>query len=463
MVDRLTPLDASFLYVEEPTTPMHIGGLAVFAAPEEPLDTALLAELVASRLDLVPRYRQRVRETPGRFAAPVWVDDESFDLGYHVRRTALPRPGNDDQLHELVARVLSRPLDRNRPLWEMYLVEGLSEGRVALVTKTHQALVDGVGAIEIGEVLLDDEPVDLDFERVAATEWIPRRGPSTLHLVADGLGDVVRRPSAVVDAVQHAAADVTRTVGRVAAATGGALHVARTVTRPAASSPLNVEIGQARRFATTRAPFDDFRLLRQQYDATIHDVVLATVTGGLRAWLQMRGEPVTARSTVRALVPVSVNELDDEATLATVVLELPVGEPSPVVRLHQVAYAMRAGLEDRGAVSAQQLAGLAGFAPPTLHAAGARLAAGLSHRMFNLLVTNAPGPQQPRYLAGARLLEAYPVSPLSKGQALSIGVTSYDGQVFAGLFGDRDAMPDLDVLGQCLHDSLDELLETLEP
>jgi WS/DGAT/MGAT family acyltransferase len=175
----------------------------------------------------------------------------------------------------------------------------------------------------------------------------------------------------------------------------------------------------------------------------------------------MRGEAVTSRTTVRALVPVSVNDEDGPGVVATVVLDLPVGEPSPVVRLHQVTYSMRAGLEDHRTVSAHRLAGLAGFAPPTLHAAGARLAAGLSHRMFNLLVTNAPGPQQPRYLAGARLLEAYPVAPLSKGQALSIGVTSYDGTVFFGLFGDRDAMPDLDVLGQCLHDALDELLETL--
>jgi diacylglycerol O-acyltransferase len=176
----------------------------------------------------------------------------------------------------------------------------------------------------------------------------------------------------------------------------------------------------------------------------------------------MRGEPVTGRSTVRALVPVSVNEDNIDTTLATVIVELPVGEPSPVVRLHQVAYAMRAGLEDHRTVSAQRLAGLAGFAPATLHAAGARLAGGLSHRVFNLLVTNAPGPQQPRYLGGARLVEAYPVSPLSKGQALSIGVTSYDGRVFAGLFGDREAMPDLDILAQCLDDALAELLATLD-
>ena len=447
--------------MEETTTPMHIGGLAVFAPPDGRFDTAQLAELVDSRLDLVPRYRQRVREIPGGLAAPVWIDDEGFDLGYHVRRTALPRPGNDAQLHELVARVLSRPLDRSRPLWEMYLVEGLTNGRIALVTKTHQALVDGVGAVEIGEVLFDDGPDDADLEGLG-TEWLPRRGPSTVGLFIDAVGEVVGRPSAVVDTMRHAVADVGRTVGRLGAAAGGALRMARTVARTAPSSPLNVDIGHARRFATTVAPLDDFRRLRLHYDANIHDVVLATVTGGLRAWLQMRGEPVTGRSTVRALVPVSINEDGDETSLASVIVELPVGEPSPVVRLHQVAYAMRAGLEDSRAVSAQRLAGLAGFAPPTLHAAGARVAAGLSHRLFNLLVTNAPGPQQPRYLAGARLLEAYPVSPLSKGQALSVGVTSYDGQVFFGLFGDRDAMPDLDVLGQCLHDALDELLATIE-
>lgn len=459
MVDRLTPLDASFLYLEETATPMHLGGLAVFAPAEGVFDTSRLAELVASRLDLVPRYRQRVRHVPGGIAAPVWVDDENFDLSYHVRRTALPRPGSDAQLHELVARVLSRPLDRERPLWEMYLVEGLGGGRFALVTKTHQALVDGVAAIEVGEVLFDDEPDTV--EPAVEDAWVARRGPSTVALVTDAVGEVVQRPGAVLDTARHAVADVGRTVGRATAAAGGALRMARTVARTAPSSPLNVDIGQARRFASTSVTLDQLRSVRKAYEASVHDIVLALVTGGLRAWLQMRGEAVTSRTTVRALVPVSVNDEDGPGVVATVVLDLPVGEPSPVVRLHQVTYSMRAGLEDHRTVSAHRLAGLAGFAPPTLHAAGARLAAGLSHRMFNLLVTNAPGPQQPRYLAGARLLEAYPVAPLSKGQALSIGVTSYDGTVFFGLFGDRDAMPDLDVLGQCLHDALDELLETL--
>jgi WS/DGAT/MGAT family acyltransferase len=238
--------------------------------------------------------------------------------------------------------------------------------------------------------------------------------------------------------------------------------MASAVARTAPSSPLNVDIGHARRFATTMAPLDEFRKVRAQYDSKIHDVVLAVVTGGLRSWLQMRGEAVTGRSSVRALVPMSIDDHDVSSTVASVIVELPVGEPSPVMRLHQVTYAMRAALSDQRTVRAQRLAGLAGFAPATLHAAGARLAAGLSHRMFNLLVTNAPGPQSARYLAGARLVEAYPVAPLSKGQALSVGITSYDGKVFFGLFGDRDAMGELDVLGQCLNDALEELLEAVD-
>jgi WS/DGAT/MGAT family acyltransferase len=462
VVDRLTPLDASFLYLEEGVTPMHVGGVAVFAAPESPIDTTRLSELVGDRLNLVPRYRQRVRQVPGGLASPVWVDDENFDLSYHVRRTALPRPGTDDQLHELVARVLSRPLDRERPLWEMYLVEGLSGDRIALITKTHQALVDGIAAIEIGEVLFDDAPVPADAGSSSDSVWRPRRGPSTIELLGGAVTEVAHRPSALVESVRHGVADLSRSLGRIGSAAGSALQMATTVARTAPSSPLNVEIGQARRFATTMAPLEDLRKVRAQFDANIHDVVLAVVTGGLRSWLQMRGEAVTGRSSVRALVPMSVDDHDTDSAVVSVIVELPVGEPSPVMRLHQVTYAMRAALTDRRTVRAQRLAGLAGFAPATLHAAGARLAAGLSHRMFNLLVTNAPGPQTARYLAGARLVEAYPVAPLSKGQALSVGVTSYDGTVFFGLFGDRDAMGDLDVLGQCLTDALEELLEAVD-
>ena len=457
MSERLSAIDASFLYMEEASTPMHIGGVAIFKVSEESFDADQLMELVDERLAMVPRYRQRVREVPARLAAPVWTDDETFDLSYHVRRAALPRPGTDEQLHELVARVLSRPLDRGRPLWEIYLVEGLVDDRFAIVTKSHQALVDGISAIEIGEVLFDNAPQPAEAHDAS---WRPAREPSDVRLLTDAVKELAHRPTVLLDVTRKGLSDLGRTFGRLGSAAGGVVRMAQTVARTAPSSPLNVEIGEARRFATTSTDLDLYKRIRKSHGGDVNDVVLAVVTGGLRAWLQTRGEPVTSRSTVRALVPVSINEEDGSDQVTSFVVDLPTGEGSPVVRLHQVSYAMRANLEAQRAVSAERLAGLAGFAPPTLHALGARVASGLSRHVFNLVITNVPGPQEPRYLAGAQLLEAYPVSPLAKGQALSIGVTSYDGRVYFGLFGDRDAMPDLDVLAQCLHDSLDELFET---
>lgn len=456
MTDRLTPLDASFLYMEEGSTPMHVGDVTVFQLPESGFDYDQLFDLIQERLDFVPRYRQRIREVPGHLAAPVWVDDENFDLTYHLRRSALPRPGTDEQLHELVARVLSRPLDRARPLWETYLVEGLSDGRFAVVTKTHQAVVDGVAAIDIGEVLLDNDVEQYAGERAV---WRPAPGPSSVGLVTDALAELLRRPTSAIDAVRQGVGDISRTVGRLGAAAGSALLMARVVTSSAPDTPLNAEIGEARRFATMAADLDDFRTVRRAHGGDVNDVVLAVVTGGLRHWLQTRGEPVTGRATVRALVPVSVTD-EEEGTqqVTSFVLDLPVGEASPVVRLHQVSYGMRALLESRRTVAAESLAGVAGFAPPTLHALGSRVASGLSRRLFNLVVTNVPGPQRPLFASGARMLEAYPVMPLAKGQALSIGVTSYDGRVFFGLYGDREAMSDLHVLAQTLRDALDELV-----
>jgi diacylglycerol O-acyltransferase / wax synthase len=461
VVDRLSALDASYLYMEEATTPMHTGAVAVFQTPPPSPDAAFdhdrLVRLVQERIPLVPRYRQKVRWVPGNLAGPVWVDDEAFDVTYHVRRSALPRPGSDHQLHELVARLLSRPLDRNRPLWEVYLVEGLSDHRFALITKTHQALVDGIVALDLGQVLLDRSP-DPDVSPRFDDDWLPQSEPSSLDLLAGAVTEIVKRPTAVVDLVRHGVSDVRRTVDRVGSAAGSALSMARHVARTAPTSPLNTEIGEARRFATARADLARFKAVRAQHGGTVNDVVLAVIAGALRAWLQMRGEPVNARTTVRAMVPVSVAVAGEGASsVEAYFVDLPVGENSPVVRLHQASYAMRAHQETGTAVGAQSLAGVAGFGPPTLHALGARVASGLSRRVFNLVVTNVPGPQVPLYLSGARMLEAYPVVPLAKGQALTVGVTSYDGTVFFGLYGDRDAMSDLDVLGESLLDALDEL------
>ncbi len=475
MADRLSALDVSFLYLEAPTTPMHVGGVAVFAVPEAGFDYDHLVQLIAARIAYVPRYRQRVRFVPGRLANPVWVDDEHFDVNYHVRRSALPRPGTDEQLGELVARVQSRRLDRSRPLWEMYVVEGLAGGQFALITKTHHAMVDGIGSIDIGQVILDTtaQPGDADGpEPPVPDSWRPSPDPSWIELVGGAVGDAVHRPTLVLDTVRLALADVRTAADRVLGTAGGLLVAAGRATRPAPVSPLNVPIGEQRRFATVATELEDFRRIRTAHGGHVNDVVLAVVAGALRAWLLTRGEAVSTRRTVRAMVPVSVRAEADggdgvttggavASRVASYLVDLPVGEPSAVMRLHQVAYRMRPHSDSAEAIGAEAMVGLAGFAPPTIHALGARVANGLSKRWFNLVVSNVPGPQQPLYLAGARLLAAYPVVPLARNQALSVGVTSYDGGVYFGLNADRDAMPDVEVLAQCILDSLIELREAV--
>jgi WS/DGAT/MGAT family acyltransferase len=456
-MDRLSPMDVSFLYFEDRDTPMHVGSVAVFQAPSDGFDYDRLVSLIRDRIAFVPRYRQRVRPVPGRLANPVWVDDEEFDLGYHVRRSALPRPGTDQQLRELVARVMSRPLDRARPLWEMYLVEGMSDHRFAVLSKTHHAVVDGASAVDIGQLILDETPQPRD---PPADSWLPAPEPGWIELVAGALAETARRPRSIVDTFRAGIADVEHTAAH---ALGGVAAAVRTAFRPAPSLPLNGPIGAQRRFATADTALDDYRRIRAAHGGTVNDVVLATVAGGLRTWLLTRGEPVRAATTVRALVPVSVRRDEERGALgnriSSYLVDLPVGEPDPVVRLQRVSYAMQAHKDSGQAVAAQTLVGLAGFAPPTLHALGARVASELSRRVFNLIVTNVPGPQVPLYAGGARLLAAYPVVPLAHGQAVAVGVTSYDGGLYYGVNADRDGMPDVDVLAQCLVDALGELSE----
>jgi diacylglycerol O-acyltransferase len=458
--DRLSPLDVSFLYLEEPTTPMHVGAIVLFQAPVDGFDHDRLVHLIEERIALVPRYRQKVKWVPGRLANPVWVDDEEFDVGYHVRRSALPRPGSDAQLRDLVGRVMARPLDRTRPLWEMYLVEGLSGGRFAILTKTHHAMVDGAGAIDIGQVILDVTP---EPQRAAAEHWSPRREPSDLELVTEAVAEVLRSPGAALDAVRSGALDVRETIERIGRRAGGLAAAAMTIARPPSSNPLNAPIGEARRFGMASMRLDDLKAIRRAHGGTINDVVLAVVSGALREWMMTRGESVSSRTAVRALVPVSVRAGDEPTGnhIAAFLVDLPVGEPQPVVRLHRVSFEMEQLKSTGQMVGAQALVGIAGFAPPTLHAAAARTANDWSRRMFNLVVTNVPGPQFPLYAGGARMLGAYPVVPLAKGQAVSIGLTSYDGGVFFGLNADRDAMTDVDVLADCLETSLAELLDTV--
>jgi hypothetical protein len=501
--DRLTPLDVSFLYLEERTTPMHVGSVMIFESPTGGVDHDKLMRHVQSRIAYVPRYRQRVRSIPGRLANPVWVDDEHFDISYHVRRSALPRPGTPQQLAELVARLQSRHLDRNRPLWELTLVEGLEDGRFAVVTKVHQALVDGLHAIDLGQVVLDESAEEYE---PPAHLWTPSAEPTFVELMVSAVADSVRRPRHVVETVRAGLGDAQMTAGRALEALGGL--AARTATSPTPRSPLNRDITEHRRFAMVSTDLADYRKIRNHQIAgprrrrrrpvappasgagapvraddvevpavlaeastglstSVNDVVLATLAGALRAWLLSRGEPVRPTSVVRALVPMSVRVEDPAhagaigSRVSSILVDLPTGEPSPLVRLQQVSFQTKAHREAGQAVDAPVLAGIAGFAPPTLHSLGARVASSLSKRLFNLVVTNVPGPQQPLYLDGSRMLSSYPVIPLARGQALSVGLTSYDGGVYYGLYGDREAMPDLGVLGQCIPEALAEMVEAI--
>ncbi|QNN53601.1 WS/DGAT/MGAT family O-acyltransferase [Nocardioides mesophilus] len=460
MSERLHTDDMAFLVTESASTPMHNATLDVFEPPRDGFDYDTLLRLIADRIAFVPRYRQRIAPVPAHLGNPVWVDDDDFDLTFHVRRSALPRPGSMDQLRDLTARIVSRRLDRHRPLWEVYLIEGLEGGRFAILSKAHQVLVDGV-SIDLGQVLLD---VDDKPRETVQDNWAPRPVPSPPSLAVRAVLESVRDPRVAVATAGSNVRGLLRSAGSFRSR---AREAAGTLSggRAAPDSPINVALSEQRRFATVRTDLDDYRTVRREHGGTVNDVILATVTGALRFWLMTRAEPVHSSRSLRALVPMSVIDSDLEPTalgsqVAGHLLSLPIGEPSPVVRLHQVSYALKAHKETGHAVAADRLTGVAGFAPTTFHALGARLAASEARRNFNLVVTNVPGPQFPLYAAGAQMLQSYPVPPLLPDHALAIGVTSYDGGIYFGLTADRDAVPDLEVLAQCVEEALEELVDS---
>ncbi len=458
--DRLSPADAAFLYAEDSITPMHVGGVVILRPKDGAFDYTKIVDLISSRLSLVPRYRQKVRFVPGRLARPVWVDDENFDLTYHVRRSALPRPGSDAELHELVGRLISRPLDRSRPLWEMYIVEGLSDGRVAVVNKTHEAMVDRVGAVDVAAAILD---ISSRPRTLPDTPWMPAPPPSDVDLVVDAVADLTARPTELFDVIRLAGVDLRSTAANLADAAGAVAGVVRRTLRPTPRSALTAGGSGHRMFTTARASLTDFKRIRAAHGGSVNDVVLAVLTGALRSWLLSRGEPVSAGSALRAMVPMSVRQdaEDDAPQVVSHLLDLPVSEPSPVMRLHQVSFAMSGHLESGRQVGADALLELGRFAPPTLHALGARVAGQLSRRMYDVLITNAPGPQVRLYAAGIEVVAMYPVAPLARGHALAVSCTSYRGEVFFGLTADREAMPDVGEFATLIDEAVMELRETV--
>jgi diacylglycerol O-acyltransferase len=465
-VIRLSTSDASFYQLENSATPLYVGSLSILRAPRAGLSYETLLATVEQRLPAVPRYRQKVREVAMRLARPVWIDDHDFDITYHVRRSALPSPGSDEQLHELIGRLAARPLDKSRPLWEMYLVEGLAKNRLALYTKSHQALINGMGAAEIGHVMADRNRRPPPF---AEDIWVPAREPGRARLLWGAVGDWATRPQAQFNAVRSGVTDLLTNSGELVDAGRRLFDVARTMARSSApNSPLNTTVSRSRRFTVARGRLDDYRTIRSRYHCDVNDVVLAVIAGALRNWLLSRGEAAAPTSSVRAMapLPVYVGDTFDSSSrgqaisqVAPFLVDLPVGEGNAVVRLSQIAHATESNPTASSLVDARTIVTLSGFAPPTLHAMGIRVATTLSPRLFNLLITNAPGAQSEMYVAGAKLLESYAVPPLLNNQVLAISVTSYNGMLYFGINADRDAMSDVDMLPSLLAESLDELLE----
>ena len=461
--DRLSALDSSFLHLERLETPMHVGAVSIFEGASFFDDSGRfrLAEtrrLVGSRLHLIPRFRKRIMNVPFEQGRPVWVDDARFDIAYHVRLTALPAPGSREQLLALTARVQAQLLDRSRPLWELWFVEGLEGGNVSLIQKTHHALVDGVSGVDVATVLLDftADPTFLEPPR-----WVVEPPPSPGRLLVDSLYERTTEPAEIARTVRHLVRTPQRTVERTGQL-GRALSTLVDRNSIAPRTSINVTVGRRRRFEGVKVSLDDVKTIRKSLGGTVNDVVLAGVAGGLRRLFESRGDDLNI--TIKALCPVSVRDDSEKMQLGNRVsamfVELPIGETDPVERLRAIRATTEDLKEREQAVGAAFLVDLTQFAAPTLVGLAARIA---HHQpFFNLVITNVPGPQVPLFCMGARMIEAYPIVPLTRNLALGIAILSYCGQLHFGLYVDADAVEDLAVLAAGLEDAFSELKKIAE-
>jgi diacylglycerol O-acyltransferase / wax synthase len=452
--DRLSAVDASFLHQERRASHMHVGAIVLMEGPVPTREE--FTRHIESRLDLVPRYRQKLAFPRFEMGRPFWVDDPSFNIDYHVRHTALPAPGSMEQLRGIAGRIFSQRLDRSKPLWEIWLVQGLADGGFALVSKTHHALVDGISGVDIATVLFDLAPTPPPIE---SARWAPEQEPSQAELVAEGIKAVIRTPGRLAGEAAKVARDPGATLDRAREALEGVGEIAWAGLNPAPDVPLNVPIGPHRRIFWHQSELADFKAVKDGLGGTVNDAFLTVVAGGLGHWLRSRGVR-TEGLELRALVPVSIRAKDEHHALgnriAAVRGPLPVYARDPVDRLRIVRESMADVKESKQALGAEVISGLEDFAPPTLLAQASRL--NFSTRLFNLIVTNVPGPQFPLYMMGREMREIVPVAFLPENHGLAIAAMSYNGKLDFGLLGDYDAMPDLERLADYFGESLEELL-----
>jgi diacylglycerol O-acyltransferase len=461
--DRLSALDETFLHLERPETPMHVGAIAIlerapFYGPDGRIRLGHVRALVASRLSLIPRFRRRVMTVPFGLGRPVWVDDGDFDIARHVKLTSLPRPGTRRQLVTLAERLMEQILDRDHPLWELWFVEGVDRGQyVGVIHKSHHTLTDGISGIDIATAMFDFSPETPDPPLLATGAWQPEPGPEPARLLLDSVRDRLRTPVELAEVTRRGltaprqaadrASQVARSIG--ALLSNGAIAPTLSINRP---------IGRGRRIATVRVPLAHVKAVRAAFACTVNDVVLAGVGGALARLLGTRGE-LRADLTVKVFCPVSVRDESERTQLgnriSAMFVPLAVGEPDPVKRLRAVCGATASLKQREQAVGAATLIGLTEYAAPTMLGLAARAAH--EQRLANVIVTNIPGPQVPLYCLGARMLEVYPLAPLSKNLTINIAVMSYCGELYFGLVGDGSAAPDLELLAGGIEDAFAEL------
>ncbi len=459
--DRLSSLDASFLHLERPEYPMHVGAVSVleggsFFGADGRFRIDEVRDLVLSRLPLLPRFRRRLMQVPYDQGRPIWVDDDHFDITYHVRHTALPRPGSWEQLVALTTRVQEVLLDREHPLWEIWMVEGLEGGNVALLQKTHHALIDGVSGVDVATLLLDMSP---DFVAPVVPEWTPEPAPAPSQLLLDTLCERMSEPAEIVRSIRSAFRGPRRALERTRELSQS---MSTMVTRDAIAprTSINARTGRHRRLAVVRIPLAEVKEIRRGLGGTVNDVLLAGVSGGLRRLFVHRADD-TEDLQLRVLCPVSVRTDDQQGTLGNKVsamfVNLPVDNRPALERLQAISGQTADLKERRQAVGAEVLLGMTDYVAPTLM----NLAAHVVHRQpfFNLVVTNVPGPQAPLYMMGGRLLEAFPIVPLTQNTTVVVGILSYDGTFHFGLWADRDSFADIEVLASGIDDAFTELLK----
>lgn len=465
--DRLTAQDRSFLDLEGPSIHMHVAGAFLFergslATPQGGVDIDAIRDYVESRLHRIPRYRQRLAWIPIE-DHPVWVDDDRFNIHYHVRHAALPAPGDDRQLKRLCARILSQQLDRRRPLWEMWVIEGLEHDRFALVCKTHHCMVDGLSGADLLAVLLGVTP-NKEFE--PGPTWYPNPAPSGFELLRDAAWRRVETPFVLGAAALSALRQPERAMEQLGDALSGVGQALSSALSPAGDTPLNRPIGPHRRFDWIGFDIAEVKRVKDQLGGTVNDVVLATVAGAVSRFLEQRGIPLRRQRDLdfRAFCPVSVRSAEERGTLgnrvSSIVARLPIAERDPARRLESVRAITVDLKQSKQALGAEVLSSVSEWTAPTLAALAARLA--FANRVSNLVVTNVPGPQVPLYMLGARMLESYPMAPLFESQGLGIALFSYAGGLYWGFNADWEQFPDLHDFVVAIDTAFRELCEAAD-